>query len=151
VPLFSMATPMVPLWPLRGLGLLALDSWTLQISTAGCLLGVFLAAIDVSAVWMAAHWGAAYAVRHPGYFRAMLNVLGRAIITLFTPAIWVYVACMTALAIRLSNLRIEVLIFSIPGFVLLWLMFPMRRAVLLAISEFRRYDRLAQDESELTG
>ncbi len=156
-------TPLV-LWPLRSFAPLWAMNWRLEASGAGVLgIGPLMCLTDLSLVWAAALWGAAFAIRE----RSLLRVALRLAVQIFLTAIVVGLCLLGGLVLGLLPLSC-VTIFGEVGegvvlvaglslavlaggafFAFLWWQTLLRRPADEVLTAFQAFDRLANEEFRL--
>ncbi len=156
-------TPFI-LWPIRALAALWPIDWRLRASGAGVMgVGPLMCLTDLSLVWGAALWGAAFAIRE----RSLLRVALRLALQLFFTAIIVGLCLLGGVVVGLLPLACAGLSSEIGGevalvigmvlavllgatfFTFLWWQTLLRRPADEALTAFQAFDRLANEEFRL--
>jgi hypothetical protein len=149
------------LWPLRVLAAANVEGWRLELTPAGLGVGLVMCLGDLAAVWAAAHWGAAFAVRHRGLAGTVLSLALRLLVATgaclgywLAAMIPAWLAAMIPAAMFMSldtDLYGELLALlafmgqaAVLGF--LWWLWPVRGSVRAALAEFSGFDGLVDEE-----
>lgn len=142
-------------WPLR---LLGLTDWEApaDFTARGFALGALMSLTDAGLVWMAAHWGAALAVRTGSLVQVILRLAGRLLLLGLLFLFYHGAACMGYLLVLnicafLPDRIVRdapTLWFSLPFFLALWWLYPLGDAGRSTLSAFAWFDWLAMDQFE---
>ena len=151
------------LWPLRVLAAANLEGWRLDFTPAGLGVGLVMCLGDLAMVWAAAHWGAAFAVRHRSIAGTALSLAWRLLVAaaaclgywLLALIPWAIFASLVTdscrdtlgfIPVLKGMLEFIAVLGQLAVLGLLWWLWPVRGSVRAALREFSGFDGLVDEE-----